>query len=345
MDDNTNQVVLGTLLGSFVYCLLILRTVRLESGNEFVPVLASSVALVLAIVDLGLFILFIHHVSEAIQAYHIINRIGKTTSKSIDSFFPRQLGSSAGITQEEADTMLPARDAVDVLATSNGYLEDIDTVHMLALASQHDLLVIERKGVGRFVIKDEILATISPSAKVTPSISKQIRECFYLGAHRTIQQDPEYGILLLSDITIKALSPAINDPNTAIMGLNEISRILRQIARKEFPRHILSDKQGKPRIVASFPTFEHLVAQAFDQVRRYGMADSAITVKVLDVIGEIGEVVELESERAILREHVIAIVTDANKAISNPRDRAQINSKLLPTMQVLQIKEGDLKLL
>src|SRR5438045_7844249 len=88
MDDNTNQVVLGTLLGSFVYCLLILRTVRIESGQQFVPVLSASVALLLAIVDLALFIIFIHHVSESIQAYHIIQRVGQATSHAISALYP-----------------------------------------------------------------------------------------------------------------------------------------------------------------------------------------------------------------------------------------------------------------
>lgn len=345
MDDNTNQTVLGTLLGSFVYCLLILRTVRLESGNEFVPVIAASVALVLAIIDLGLFILFIHHVSESIQAYHIIHRIGQSTSTSIDTFFPRQLGSSIGISRQDAETMLTDIDGIEVRAKGNGYLQAIDTEYMLELARRHNLLIIQRKGVGYFVTGDEILAIVGPSDKANESIKKEIRECFLLGKHRSILQDPEYGILLLSDIMIKALSPAINDPNTAVMGLNEINKVLRQLARKEFPRHVLSDKEGNPRLLVEWPSFEQLTAQAFDQVRRYGMADATIPVKILEVITEIGDVVQLESERAVLREHVIATATDAHHAIHNRRDRAQINAKLIPAMHILQMKDSDLSLL
>lgn len=343
MDDNTNQAVLGTLLGSFVYCLLILRTVRLESGNEFVPVLASSVALTLAVIDLGLFILYIHHVSEAIQAYHIINRIGITTSKSIDTFFPRELGGSVGISENDAETILSDRPYIEVPVYANGYVEAIDIDYMLDIATRHELFVIQRKGMGDYVIKDEVLAIVGPESKVTPAVTKSIQECYFLGVHRSLHQDPEYGLLLLSDITLKALSAAINDPNTAIMGLNEISRVLRQIARKEFPKHILSDKQGKPRIIASVPSFEQLAAQAFDQVRRYGMADSAIPVKMLEVITEIGEVVELESERVVLREHVIAVAADANTAIRNPRDRAQINAKLTPAMRALKMDPKEIQ--
>lgn len=345
MDDNTNQAVLGTLLGSFVYCLLILRTVRLESGNEFVPLLSASVALLLAIIDLVLFILFIHHVAEAIQAYHIIHRVGKATSKSIEDFFPKQLGSSTGISEEDAEAMVTGIATRSVLSDGDGYLQAIDTDYMLALATRHDLLIIQCKGVGKFVIKDELVALIGPTGRITDEICKEIRACFLLGRHRSIYQDPQYGILLLADIAIKALSPAINDPNTATMSLNEISRVLRQIARKELPRHLLLDKEGKPRIVADVPTFERLVAQGFDQIRRYGMADAIIPAKLLDVITEIAEVVDLESEKIILREHGIAVVSDATGAIHNERDRAQINAKIMSASHALGIPEGMIKLL
>ncbi|MEO5952463.1 MAG: DUF2254 domain-containing protein [Chloroflexia bacterium] len=345
MDDRTNQAVLGTLLGSFVYCLLILRTVRLEDTNTFVPVLAASVALVLAILDLGLFILFIHHVSEAIQAYHIISRIGRATSSSIDSFFPRRFGTSAGITKEEAEKFMVDLASREVNASGNGYLQAIDTTYMLSLAQRYDLTIIQCKGVGQFVTDDDVLALMGPTEKITDHIRKQILECFFLGEYRSILQDPAYGILLLSDIMIKALSPGINDPNTALMGLNEINRVLKQLARKELHRHILNDKQGKPRVLVEWPSFEQLTAQAFDQVRRYGMADAAIPAKMLEVISDLGEVLEVQAEREVLFEHVRAIATDADQAIKNPRDRALINAMLIPAMQTLQVNGKDIRLL
>ena len=345
MDDNTNQAVLGTLLGSFVYCLLILRTVRLEAGNEFVPLLSASVALLLAIIDLGLFILFIHHVAEAIQAYHIIYRVGRATSRAVNTLFPRHIGGSTGISEADTEKLLSSFATQPVRANGNGYVQAIDTENMLTLASRHDLIVAQCKGVGRFVMQGEVVALVGPAERAQDNVCSHIRGCFILGPHRTIYQDPQYGVLQLSDIAIKALSPAINDPNTAVMALNELSRVLRQIAHKELPRHVLSDKEGKPRIIAEVPTFEHLVAQAFDQIRRYGMADAIIPAKLLDVIAEIAEEADLESERTVLREHLTAIVADADRAIQNPRDRAILNARLIPTMRALQMPDDELKLL
>jgi uncharacterized membrane protein len=128
------------------------------------------------------------------------------------------------------------------------------------------------------------------------------------------------------------------------MALNEISKVLRQIARRELPKHVLSDKQDKPRIIADVPTFEHLAAQAFDQIRRYGMSDAIIPAKMLDVITEIAEEAHLESERAVLREHVLAIVEDAGRAFENSRDRIVISAELQPALRALGMSETDVHL-
>ncbi len=129
------------------------------------------------------------------------------------------------------------------------------------------------------------------------------------------------------------------------MALNEISKVFRQIARKELPKHLLTDKQGKPRIIADVPTFEQLAAQAFDQIRRYGMAEAVIPAKMLDVITEIAEEAGLESERAILREHLIALVADADRAIHNKRDRELINMELRDGIHALQMGDEEVPLL
>ncbi len=300
MDDNTNQVVLGTLLGSFVYCLLILRTVRIESGQQFVPVLSASIALLLAIVDLALFIIFIHHVSESIQAYHIIQRVGQATSHAIGGLYPPHAKGRPH--EEEAKNLIAQQEMREVRCLHNGYIQMVYVQHLLRLATQHDLVVVLHKSVGNFVTSHELIA-------------------------------------------IKALSPAINDPNTAVMVLNEISKVLRQLAGRELPKHILTDKQGQPRIIADSLTFESMATQAFDQIRRYGMGDAIIPAKLLDVIAEVGEETDLESQQNVLKGHVRAIIEDADRHITDLRDRAQINTEIPAVARALGMSEGEVRML
>jgi uncharacterized membrane protein len=339
MDDNTNQVVLGTMLGSFVYCLLVLRTVRLEEEQGSVPVLAATVALLLAFIDLGLFMLLIHHIAEAIQAYHIIYRVGLTTSRAIDSLFPEHAKHHE--LEEETESMIAERAMREVRSEKSGYVQMVDMRYTMSLTTRYDLLILMQKGVGHYVVEGEVLALVGPVERVDNGVLKQVRHAFVLGPHRTIFQDPQYGILQLSDISIKALSPAINDPNTALMSLNEISRVLRQLAGRELPRHVICDDKGRPRLIAEGPSFEKMVAQALDQTRRYGMADAGIAAKMLDVIGEVAEQTDIEEQREVLRRHLRATMEDADRLIVDRRDRAIVNSKIGPAARALRMAEED----
>jgi len=335
--------VLGTLLGSFAYCLLVLRTVRIENGQQFVPALAASAALLLAIVDLALFILFIHHVSESIQAYHIIQRVGLSTGRAINEMYPAH---AKGRRMEEEIEDLVARGGMrEVRSLHNGYVQMVYVAELMNLTTRYDLVVELQKSVGKYVTSHEILALVRPGKRVTNEIVRRTRDTFAIGPHRTIYQDPLYGVLQLSDIAIKALSPAINDPNTAVMALNEISQVLRLLAGRELPKHILTDKKGGPRIIADSVSFESMAAQAFDQIRRYGMGDAVIPAKMLDVIAEISEETDLESERDFLKEHVRAILEDADRHIVDARDRAHINARATMVAASLGMTQDEIKVL
>ena len=326
MDDNVNQVVLGMLLGTFVYCQLVLRTIRLEA-ESFVPAISVNFALVLAIADLGLFIFYIHHVAETIQAYHIINRVGVATRKSIDHIF-RARASSPSHAVDESNLYHLIGPVTEICCINEGYIQAIDTDSILIAMERHDLVIEYDKAVGMYVVKGERLARVGPESRVTPAVLKQVHNSFVLGSHRTIYQDPQYGVLMLNDIAIKALSPAINDPNTAVMSLNEISTVLRHVVDRELPAHVHYGVDGKVRAILKETTFEKLAGQAFDQIRRFGMSDATIPIKMLDVISEIAGGEVRPDHLEVLRLHVRAIIEDAEAALKSTRDRALFSQKV-----------------
>ncbi len=326
MDDNVNQVVLGMLLGTFVYCQLVLRTIRLEEGS-FVPSMSVNFALLLAIADLALFIYYIHHVSETIQAYHIIQRVGAGTRKSLESIFQARASSPTQPIEDE-DLYRLIGPQVDICSSGVGYIQAIDTDSILALMQRHDLVIEYDKAVGMYVAQGERLARVGPASRVTPYIVAQAHNSFLLGAHRTLYQDPQYGVLMLADIAIKALSPAINDPNTAVMSLNQISSVLRLVAARELPEQVRYGVDGKVRVILNEPTFEKLAAQAFDQIRRFGTSDATIPIKLLDVIEEIAAEDTLPEHLEVLRLHTRAIIEDAELNLKSTRDKALFSQKV-----------------
>jgi uncharacterized membrane protein len=339
MDDNVNQIVLGVFLGSFVYCTVILRSTRLEE-NAPVPEIAVSFALVLAFVNLILFIVYIHHLGESIQAYHIIDRLAKQTITATSHLFPAHIGTEATGEPDAAQFSMPV-DAVKVRASYNGYLQAVDGDLLMRVVTGYDLHMVLAKSVGNFVAAGEALAVVGPPERVTSRALRDIEYAFVLGKVRTIFQDAQYGILQLSDVAVKALSPAINDPNTAIMSLNQITNVLRRIAGAPIPGPFRCDPHGHVRVFAFGQSFETLVAQGFDQIRRHALLDVAVLIKILDAISEVAEDTQDPARFAVLKRHALAVKETCALNITQTRDLALFNDKLASIASALHLTDAE----
>lgn len=339
MEDRTNKLVLGTLLATFVYCLLVLRTIH-GTGPDyvsslFVPVLAVSVALLLALLDLGLFTFLIHNIAESFQASRVIKRVADETSKTIDRLFPQELGDAA---DDGSVERLPSRsnDGLPIAGEQTGYVQNIAVDRLLAVASKYDLLVRLETQIGGYVVAGQTIARVGPEAHVTKAVRSEIRAVFAYGADRTVAQDAQFGFVQLTDIAAKALSPGINDPTTAVMCLDQIGRLLRQLATRSFPARMRCDAQGTLRIVAERPNFAAMVAQCFDPLRRYGMADAALPIKMIDVLGGVAGEIDDIARLQVLAEHARAIIEACDQNIRAARDQRLIKDairRLPPRLQ------------
>jgi uncharacterized membrane protein len=166
MRETTNQVVLGTFVATFVYCLLVLRTIRRADEGAFVPHLSVSIGVLLAVVSIGVLIYFIHHISVSIQADQVVARVGRELVDGIDRLFPGHLGkpeSEASNAPGEAE--LPeafSREARPVGALEDGSLQFIDSDVLMALASQEDLLLRLERRPGHYLIKGRAMVMVWP---------------------------------------------------------------------------------------------------------------------------------------------------------------------------------------
>jgi uncharacterized membrane protein len=339
MDDNINQVVLGVLLGSFAYCTVVLRSTRLEE-NAAVPELAVSFALVLAFANLVLFIVYIHHLGESIQAYHIIDRLARQTITAAAHLFPAHIGDDATGEPDAALFSMPVA-AAKVRASRNGYLQAVDGDLLMRVVTSYDLHVVLEKSVGNFVVEGETLAMVGPPQRITLRVMREIEYAFVLGKVRTIFQDAQYGILQLSDVAVKAPSPAINDPNTAIMSLNQIANVLRHIASSPIPGPFRCDPYGQVRVFAFGQSFETLVAQGIDQIRRHALLDVAILIKVLDAVSEVAEDTQDPSRLSVLKLHVLAVKETCALNIRHTRDLDLFNQKLASLSDALHLTDEE----
>ena len=125
------------------------------------------------------------------------------------------------------------------------------------------------------------------AARLPAESGSEILGAFDLGPSRTLQQDIEFGVLQIVDIALKAISPAVNDPTTAISCVDQLSRILIRVASRELPASVLYDPPGIPRVVIRWIDFEGLLQSAFQQIRLYSKSDVAVSLRVLRALGDI----------------------------------------------------------
>ena len=287
MRDRGNQVTLGTFVASFLYSLLVLRSIR--SGDDAVPHLSVTVALALAIGGLSVLIYFIHHVSNAIQAPNLIQAIARELRHGIDHLFPDV--DEVPEVREAAGHELPpdfAEQSRQIDAPSSGYIQLIDIERIVEVAREHDLLVRLRSRAGRFVVPNTAFAQAYPADRVTDEVAAQLAGTVVTGARRTAQHDIEFPIKKMVEIAVRALSPVINDPFTACTCVDQSGAGLCEIAGRRFPAPYLLDEDDQLRLVVGDEvTFERLVGGAFDQVRQSADFHVSVYVHLLESLTRI----------------------------------------------------------
>lgn len=285
MGDRPTQHTLGIFVGTFVYCLVVLRTVR-GGADPFVPAASVSVAILLATGALGWLVYFIHHIGHGINANVIVDRIAGETIQIIDEEFPITVG-RADTHPEDCVPSPMQDDATMVEATRSGYVQLIDRERLLELARAHDLVIHQQHGIGEFVVEGNPLVAVVPAARVTDELREACVECFDLGEVRTMQQDIQYGVRQIVDIGLKAISPAVNDPTTAVTCIDHLGRILCHLARRRILPLEMRDEKGRILMVRRAATFRGTLDLAFNQLRQFARSDLSVSLRLVRSLTEI----------------------------------------------------------
>lgn len=323
MRHRVNQVVLGVFVGIFAYCLVVLRTIRGGDEGAFVPPLAVLGALVLAFVGIGFLIYFIHHIALSIQAGSILAAAATETVAVVDRLFPQGLGDEPD--EDALDGIgLPAHDSWSAIAASHtGYLEVVDADALLAVARERDTLVRMERGIGEFVVAGTTLASIGPGVPVDEPITRALNDAYVISRQRTVQQDAAFGIRQIVDIALRALSPGINDSTTAVMCVDYLEAILVRIAERRIASRFRME-HGTLRVIARGPTFETLLAEAFDQIRQNATGNTVVLTRMLQALALVASRTQSPSRQSAIRDHANLVAALARRSASSPRDEAAI---------------------
>lgn len=220
--DRVTQWTLGVFLGTFSYCMAALPAAR-SLPHPFAPVATVLGAMVLALTCVGWLLFFIHHISQAISVNHIVDKIAKETEGVIDELMPSPRGLDH---LKHVEALRPNASEVAISSDESGYIRFIDTQRMISLAKEYHLSIRVLRHVGHFVPVGIPLMMVSKGHRLSPEGVARLLAAFDFGPTRTLQQDVEFGVLQIVDIALKAISPAVNDPTTAISCVDQLSRVL-----------------------------------------------------------------------------------------------------------------------
>ncbi len=321
--DRGNQVVLGVFVSIFAYCLVVLRTIRGGDETAFVPSLAVLFGLLLAFVGIAVLIYFIHHISVAIQAAHILAAVAEETLNTIDRLFPKAAGEDT-----DADPEPPTNGTSwHALAASNtGYFQGLDVEGVLAFAAEKRTLVRTEREVGDFVVEGSPWASVLGVAAPDESDRERLEPFYALGRQRTIEQDVAFGVRQIVDVALKALSPGINDTTTAAMCIDYLTAILARLTeRRVESSHRAED--GEVRLLTCGPTYAGLVNGSFDQIRRNADGNIVVMENLLASVALLATRTSCPSRRRVLYEHAEAVAELAARTIPAARERQDLETR------------------
>ncbi len=317
--DRVTQWTLGIFLGTFLYCLAALPAAR-SLPHPFAPVATVLGAMALALLCVGLLLFFIHHISQAISVNHIVDRIAQETEAMIDEIMPWPHLLNHHV--KDAEPLRPNPSEVAVLSHDSGYIRFVDTRRLVALAKHYHVTIRVLRRVGHFVPAGIPLTMVSKGNRLPPEGTAELLAAFDFGPTRTLQQDVEFGVLQIVDVALKAISPAVNDPTTAINCVDQLSRILIRYASREPPEELLYDPPGIVRASIAWIHFERLLEAAFEQIRMYSKTDVAVSLRLLRALGDIAASTPDPEIRRILVEHGMRTVAGCVEKLGEEELRA-----------------------
>ncbi|MEP6597032.1 MAG: DUF2254 domain-containing protein [Ginsengibacter sp.] len=334
--DTGTQITLGTFNATFIFCMVVLLHLS-TAIKQPLPQISVNVALLLAFTSFGVLIYFINHIAVSLQAPIVVARVSKELHTAINHDFPDDISTAYMFSSADHDNkMLPDVSSAHsiIIAKVSGYLQVRDDTSLLHLAREHNLVFKLLSEPGDFIVQRTALVLTWPEINIE-KISDAVNRAFIQGSQRTLVQDVTFGINELVEVAIRALSPAINDPFTAMTCLDWIGSALCQICSRTLPPAKLFDQAGHLRIIRNPVTFTKLADAAFNQIREYGRTSRYVSVRLIDTIKVVAGCAKTDEHRKILLHHATLVERNSHNGLPDANDRQVITNSYNVLKEIL----------
>ncbi|MEO6407923.1 MAG: DUF2254 domain-containing protein [Burkholderiaceae bacterium] len=314
--DRGNQATLGAFLGTFSYALMVLRSVRTQSEGEFVPHLSMSVGILLAFICVGTLVYFVGRMAGRINVDTVIELVSGELHAAIE-----RVGTRAP--QAEPPPASTWHGAEIVTDPRRGYVEHLDADQLADWADEHKTRLRLLVRPGDYVFPGAAFALVNPPVD---GVGEAIRDASTLKSERSSVHDLEYAVRQLVEVAVRALSPGINDPNTAIGALDRLGAALCNLAPLALPNGVYLRRERCVLLVSAVD-YGGLVDAMFHLVRQNAAGSAAVLIRMLEVLTAVASGERAPARVAELERHADLILGDAQRDVKTPADLADLRGR------------------
>jgi uncharacterized membrane protein len=317
--DRGNQVTLGAFLGTFSYALMVLRSVRTQSEGEFVPHLALSIGILLAFACVGTLVYFVAHMAGRINVDTVIELVSGEVRAAI---------ARVGTTDPKAASRAPPPSvswhaAAVVADPRHGYVEHLDAELLADWADEKQTSLRLLVRAGDYVFPGAPIALVEPQVE---GVAEAIGRATTLQSSRASSDDLEYTVRQLVEVAVRALSPGINDPHTAMNALDRLGAALCELVPLTLPAGTYA-RRGRCVLVVPVVDYDGLVDAMFHLIRQNAAGSPAVLIRVLEVLTSVASCERDPLRAEALQRHADLVVADAERDVRTPADLHDVRAR------------------
>ncbi len=321
---NSTQVVFGGFIATFVTALLVLVQVAEQESGPSPHSYGVGLSVALAIISFALLVYFLQSVTSFIQVPRIVDEVAQDLSVTLRE--STEADGKDGTQPGKGNNGFDG-DSAALKAHRGGYVQAIDVDGMLQCAAERDLRIRMLCRPGHHVAEGDVLARILPERQLDDETAGTLHESFVIGVQRTNSQDVEFALDQLVEIALRALSPGINDPFTALNCIDRMGEALLVLCDRRFPPDLRCDAEGIARVLVDGNTDESVLAAAFNPLRQYGCSHTTVAIRLLETITLLAGRTRRDGMRHALCAHAARIRDACRKEITDGGDLEDIESR------------------